>query len=152
MANDPSAALNLLLEQARKDREAAREALARAQLSHQQAVAQLQQLEGFAREYEARWQGQFQGGAAVEVLRCYQDFMRRLGQAIAQQHHAVRVAQGLAERERQRLLARETRLASIEALAQRRLGRERIRATRLEQKHSDELAARALSLRATLAA
>jgi len=142
MKPSPTHALDTLLEQATNERDAAQDALTRARQALEQAQGQLGQLTGFAADYEQRWQQQFKGSTSIEVMRCYQDFMRRLHQATDQQRHAIHMAQLQVDRERERLLARETRVASVRTLMQRRQQEVHQKAQRQDQKANDEAAAR----------
>lgn len=142
MTVQTASALHSLLEQAVAERDEARDALMRATQAQSQAEGQLQQLQAFGNDYDQRWQQQFRSGAAIEVMRCYQDFTRRLHQATDQQRHNSKLAAGQVERARERLVAREMRVASVRALIERREQEARQAAARQDQKLTDEAASR----------
>ncbi|MBZ4096744.1 flagellar export protein FliJ, partial [Escherichia fergusonii] len=67
-------------------------------------LGQLEALSGWRGDYEKRWKAQFAGGASMEIIRCYQDFMQRLGQAIAEQELTVERTRNSAESARHLLV------------------------------------------------
>ena len=143
--------LAVLLSQNERLRDAALVEHQRVRAASVAAAAQAEQLHGYQREYQARWQAQFQRGGQIELVRCYQGFMERLTQAVAQQariaeHAAAQVGHALAE-----LRAAELRCASVRKLIERRTQELRHGAERLEQKRSDEAASRAAWDRASMA-
>ncbi len=135
--------LTVLLGQNERLRDAALIEHQRVRAASVAAAAQAEQLQAYQREYQARWQAQFQRGGQIELVHCYQGFMERLSQAVAQQariaeHAAAQVGHALGE-----LRAAELRCASVRKLIERRTQELRIGADRLEQKRSDETASRA---------
>ncbi len=135
--------LTVLLGQNERLRDAATLAHQRVLAASVAAATQAEQLQAYQREYQARWQAQFQRGGQIELVHCYQGFMERLTQAVAQQariaeHAAAQVAHALGE-----LRATELRCASVRKLIERRTRELRVGADRLEQKRSDEAASRA---------
>ena len=52
------------------------------------------------------WQAQFRQSGGMEIVRCYQDFMQRLGDAVGAQDQQVAQAQTLMERSRLELIER----------------------------------------------
>ena len=77
--------LQLLLEQAERERDAARLALRQAEDGERRAHDQAEQLDAYRRDYLARWGAQPGRAGTVELLHCYQGFMARLDQAQTQQ-------------------------------------------------------------------
>lgn len=137
-------ALRLVLEQAERERDAALALYQQAQQRAAQARAQAQDLLHYRGDYDARWQQQFrEGGAGIETLATYQGFGTRLGEAIAQQGQLAQTLEARVEAARQALAARETRVASVRKLIERRQAEQLLQQTRLEQKASDEFAQRA---------
>ena len=107
------------------------------------ADAQARQLHAYRSEYVERWSARFREPGSVALMQCYQGFMQRLEQAIAQQRATVQLANTRLEQARQALSDNERRVASVEKLIQRRAQQEQQRAARREQSHSDEIAQRA---------
>ena len=113
-------------------------------LQRQAAAAQAQadSLQGYRGEYRQRWTAQFRQGGTMDILRCYQGFAERLDQAITAQQGqcdlvAQRVQQALAA-----LRQRETRVAMVRKLIERRQAAARLQQDRRDQKASDEAAQR----------
>ncbi len=127
-------------EQQRRDDQKAvvRNAAANAEAQQQQADG----LTGYRAEYCAKWSAQFQRAATIEILRSYHGFLSRLDQAIAQQQSVVEHALRMVEVQRQRLVEREIRVATVERLIQRREAMLAKVAERRDQKNLDEMAQR----------
>src|ERR1700761_29550 len=142
------ALLKTLLEREQKRRDeqmaAVRNAVANAEAQQQQADG----LSGYRSEYCAKWSAQFQQAATIEILRSYHGFLSRLDQAIAQQASVVEHARRMGEAQRQRLVEREIRVATVERLIQRREALLAKAADRRDQKNLDELAQRLMAARA----
>jgi flagellar FliJ protein len=134
--------LTALLEQAEAERNLALAAFNQMRARCDAARAQAAQLNDHRAEYQLRWSAQFTRGAALEIVRCYQGFARRLDAAIAQQAHAVALAQGAQARAGDTLTAHELRVASVRKLIERRMDGERRVAARHEQRNTDEAAMR----------
>ncbi len=137
-----SQSLQVLLEHAESQRDAARSALQQAEQALQQLTAQCEQLQAYRGEYLARGPGLDGRAAPMALLRCHRDFLQRLDQALGQlqgQHQttALRV-----EELRRALLAQETRVASVKKLMERREAEVQRGAARAEQRRSDEAALR----------
>ncbi|MBN9412059.1 MAG: flagellar export protein FliJ [Burkholderiales bacterium] len=132
------AARDLALRQ--RDEAAAR--LAAARQAWMGAQQQLDQLQGYAHETDARWAPGGAGGACTpEVMRHHYQFMQRLGHAIALQSGAVDGQARRVEEHAGLLRSAEARLESLQQVLARRdqqLARE---ARRREQKATDEMAA-----------
>ena len=134
-------ALNQLLDYERRGRDAALLGLRDAEGFADAADTQAQALEAYRSEYVARWGARFRSAAgSVALMQCYQGFMQRLEQAIAQQHAAVRLAQTRLEQARRTLTDNERRVASVQKLIERRAQQEQRRSARREQAQSDEIA------------
>jgi len=132
--------LTLLIERAKA---AYDEALAQRAQSHQrlrQASEQLHVLSGYAREYQARQRAQLQQKADPAAKINWHAFAGKLDEAMTAQQDEVRAReQQLIAGDRQMQAARR-RLQSLQALAERREAAARMRARRLEQKLTDEIA------------
>ena len=142
------ALLRTLLEREQKRRDeqmaAVRSAVANAEAQQQQADG----LTGYRSEYCQKWSAQFQQAAQMEILRSYHGFLSRLDQAINQQKSVVEHAHRMVEAQRQRLVEREIRVATVERLIKRREAMLAKVADRRDQKNLDELAQRLSSARA----
>ena len=142
------ALLKTLLEREQKRRDeqmaAVRNAVANAEAQQQQADG----LTGYRSEYCRKWSAQFQQAAQMEILRSYHGFLSRLDQAITQQVSVVEHARRMVEAQRQRLVEREIRVATVERLIQRREALLAKVADRRDQKNLDELAQRLSATRA----
>ncbi len=135
------ASLQLAVELAMRQRDQMRLDLAQAQQVQTSARQQADQLEGYARETQARWVTQSNRVAAPEVLRHYYQFMDKLYQAIAMQGQVMLDAgQRVALRE-QSLLQAEFTLASRQTVRDNLHRAAQLRRDRLEQKQFDEMAA-----------
>lgn len=134
-------ALQTLLEHAERERDEAMACLLQAEDSSRRLRQQLEQLQDYRADCEARSPG-FGGQAApIELLRCHQGFVLRLDQALAQQGQLLASAESQLVLQRQVLLERETRVAAVRKLAERRLHEQQRSQARLEQKRTDEAAA-----------
>jgi flagellar FliJ protein len=134
--------LATLLEREEERRDAALSAWRRAQQQAEQAQQQHEALLSYRNDYRQRWSAQFQQRATMEILRCYQGFIERLDQAItAQQGNAAfadqQLAQALAH-----LRQRETRVAMVRKLMERRRQAQAQQQDRRDQRQSDEAAQR----------
>ena len=142
------ALLRTLLEREQKRRDeqmaAVRNAVANVEAQQQQADG----LAGYRTEYCQKWSAQFQQAAQMEILRSYHGFLSRLDQAITQQKSVIEHAQRMVEAQRQRLVEREIRVATVERLIKRREALLAKVADRRDQKNLDELAQRLSSTRA----
>ena len=142
------ALLKTLLEREQKRRDeqmaAVRNAVANVEAQQQQADG----LAGYRTEYCQKWSAQFQQAAQMEILRSYHGFLSRLDQAITQQKSVIEHAQRMVEAQRQRLVEREIRVATVERLIKRREALLAKVADRRDQKNLDELAQRLSSTRA----
>ena len=142
------ALLKTLLEREQKRRDeqmaAVRSAVANAEAQQQQA----DDLTRYRSEYCQKWSAQFQQAAQMEILRSYHGFLSRLDQAINQQKSVVEHAHRMVEAQRQRLVEREIRVATVERLIKRREALLAKVADRRDQKNLDELAQRLSSARA----
>ena len=116
--------------------------LARLIASERDAQGKLRMLEEYRDDYSERFRKAVQGGLRQPEWRNYQEFLKRLDEAIDQQFQAVRqqqsqTASGQADWQQQR-----TRLQAFDALFERHRASEAKLEGRQEQKAQDEWAAR----------
>ncbi len=136
-------ALDTLLQRALAERDVAVLALGRAEAMLERQQGQLAQLAEYRSEYQQRWAGQFSRHGAIEIVHCYQNFVQRLEDAMAQQERQVQTAAAGVQRARDALLAREMRAASVRKLIERRTGEQRLAQDRRDQRQTDERAQQA---------
>lgn len=137
-----SSALVTLLEQAENERDAALARLQQSEEATRQARAQTEQLHAYREDYRRRAPALHGKAVSIELVRCHQGFMQRLDQAIAQQQgQQARLERQTAE-QREVLLEREVRVASVKKLIDRRAQEAQRHAARLEQRQADEIALR----------
>ena len=134
--------LNTLLEREKEKRAAARADGRAAARQARAAREQAESLVAYRGEYRQRWSAQFAQRAPIEILRCYQGFVERLEQAIGTQQNAAEAAAARVQAAQARLRHRETKVATVQRLIERRLQAGALREQRREQKTSDEAAQR----------
>lgn len=135
--------LNLLLEQAERERDVALSAHGEAQAALGRARAQADDLAHYQGDYHRRWQDQARGGLGIETLQCYQSFGERLKEAVGQQGQLLQVLEGRLVATRAALQERELRVASLRKLIERRQAETQRELHKRDQKLNDEWAARA---------
>lgn len=134
--------LHTLLEREKEKRDAALTDWRNAEAQERAAREQADSLVEYRGEYRKRWTAQFAQRGTVEILQCYQGFVERLEQAIGAQQGVVEQAAGRVQAARQRLRHRETKVATVQRLIERRLQAQALIAQRREQKTIDEAAQR----------
>jgi flagellar FliJ protein len=145
--NDDLHSLRLLLAQAERQRDEALAQQLKLEASRRAADTQAEQLVVYRREYEQRWSAEFCREGKIELVRCYQSFMQRLTQTVDQQQRIAQHAAAQAERAEAIMRGHDVRAAALRKLVERRLQEAHRVGARLEQKQSDEHAARAAWLR-----
>lgn len=135
-----TAALHTLLEHAERQRDDALAALLQAEAGLRRLEAQAEQLHDYRDDCRTRHPALGGRTAGIEALRCHQDFMQRLDQALHQQDGQLRAQAQRCAALRSELVAHETRVASVRKLLERRGQAARVQADRLEQRRSDESA------------
>lgn len=135
-------ALLALLELERQQRDQALLGLRDAQSVAERAHTQAQTLSDYRSEYADRWTGRFRTQGSIELVQCYQGFMQRLDQALAQQRAIVEQAKARLQQAQAALREREQRLGSVEKLIERRRQEQHRHAARREQSLADEVALR----------
>jgi flagellar FliJ protein len=140
--------LALAIEVATRQRDQAEQALMQARRVVQQAQGQLDQLESYAADTEARWATATASTVNAELMQHQHHFMQRLRHAIGLQGGVMLDLQRQAEAARQRHVREEVRLAALEQLMKRKLAVRAQAQARWEQKQMDELAVLAHARRA----
>ena len=134
-------ALAVAVEAASRKRDDARRVLQDTLAAQQAARSQLDQLEDYARETQARWGMKADTAVKPEVMFHHYHFMDRLGYAAGVQTGVVGDHASRVEAARSALLEAELRLASLKKVVEkRRLDLERAEMRR-DQKQTDERAA-----------
>ncbi len=145
--NDDLRSLQMLLAQAEAQRDEALAEQMKLEAARRASVSQAEQLVAYRREYEQRWSAEFCREGKIELVRCYQGFIDRLTQAVEQQERIAVHAAGQAERAAAIVRGLDVRAAALKKLVERRVQEGRRVAAGLEQKQSDEHAARAAWVR-----
>jgi flagellar FliJ protein len=134
--------LQTLLEREKEKRDAALAEWREAERQANAAREQADSLVTYRGEYRKRWTAQFSQRAPIEILRCYQGFVDRLEQAIGSQQNVADQAAARLQAAQARLRHRETKVATVQRLIERRLQAGALREQRREQKTVDEAAQR----------
>lgn len=132
--------LNTLLEIAERERDEAAAALSQAEQAVRAQRQQWEQLSTYHAEYAARSPAAGGRAAPMDLLRCHGAFMERLQQALGHQQRVLDQAEHTVQQQRLQLLERETRLAAVRKLQERRAAAATQGAQRLEQRRADEAA------------
>ncbi|GEQ74618.1 hypothetical protein CTTA_1623 [Comamonas testosteroni] len=133
-------ALNVAIEAAERKRDAARTTMQERQRAQQAAQAQMDQLQGYVLEMQARWGAQEGLAVQPEVMHHQYQFMERLQHAIGLQTRVVADQDIRLETARQALLATELRVTSLQKVVQARRRDVALAQMRREQKDTDERA------------
>lgn len=123
------------------------------QLIQQQQAAQtkLHTLEQYREDYKTRLQQAVRDGINQTSLRNFQDFIRRLDEAVAQQRNAIDQLLQLVQAGRNELANTQRNMKSFDTLAQRHLESEKKLEDKLEQRQQDEHTGRHSTLKARAA-
>lgn len=123
------------------------------QLIQQQQAAQskLHTLEQYREDYQTRLQQAVRHGINQASLRNFQDFIRRLDEAVEQQRNAIDQILLLMHAGRNELAKTQRNMKSFDTLAQRHLESERKLEDKLEQRQQDEHTGRHSALKARAA-
>ena len=138
----PSSLL-VVLEAAEKARDAAVADVEGGRRAYEAARQQAQSLVDWRHEYQRKWQSQFKQSGGMEIMRCYQGFMERLAEAVSDQDKRVEQARQYLERCQAQLIERERKVAAVAQLMDRRRAEAQLKQNRMDQKATDEVAARA---------
>ncbi|KGG94068.1 flagellar export protein FliJ [Comamonas thiooxydans] len=132
--------MNVAIEAAERKRDAARTTMQERQRAQQAAQAQMDQLQGYVLEMQARWGAQEGLAVQPEVMHHQYQFMERLQHAIGLQTRVVADQDIRLETARQALLAAELRVTSLQKVVQARRRDVALAQMRREQKDTDERA------------
>lgn len=130
----------LAVEHAQRQRDRLAEAHANTQRTLADAHVQLEQLQTYARDTDARWIGASGSAYSAEVLHHYYQFGGRLQQAIQMQNGVIAGLINAVAEAHAALLQGEFRLAAIQKLYSTRLHQIQQMKNRREQIQFDELA------------
>ena len=133
--------LQTLFAHAEQERDEALAALLQAEDAARRLRQQWDQLQSYHADYAARSPTLGGRAAPIDALRSHHAFMQRLDQALAQQQGLLQAGEQRVVEQRQQLLEREIRVASVRKLGERRLHEAQRGAQRLEQRRSDDFAA-----------
>lgn len=145
--NTDHQSLQMLLSHAERQRDDAQAAQIELEAARRAAASQAEQLVTYRREYEQRWAAEFSREGKIELVRCYQGFMERLTQAVEHQERIAVQAGQRVQHATALLRDHEVRAAALRKLLERRQAEAGLAGARLEQKQSDELAARVAWIR-----
>lgn len=132
--------LDLLLEREQADRDQIALALSNAQRHLERLQQQHEQFMQYRADYVQRWQGTFSQSGGMEIVRCYQDFMGRLDQAVKQIQSQREQAEANVARHQAVLIESERRISALNKLVERRRQEIAQAQWRREQKQADEFA------------
>lgn len=119
---------------------------------HQQAAeAKLGTLLQYRKDYQARFEQSLQNGMNQSDLRNFQDFIKRLDQAIVQQGGVIEQIRRSVQAGRNELQQSQQKMKSFDTLAQRHLTNEKKLEAKSEQRLQDEHSGRASAIKAATA-
>lgn len=130
----------LAIEVAERRRDQAERMLMQARRAVQFAQGQLDQLESYAADTQARWSTVATVSVSPALLQHHYQFMERLRQAIVLQSDAIADLNRQTETARQGVVQEEVRLAGLNQALKKRLTIRAQQQARREQKQMDELA------------
>lgn len=133
--------LRLAIDLAKRKRDDAGAVLLQARQEHSIARAQMEQLESYALETEARWALGSRTTANPEIMGHYGQFTERLRQAVDMQGSVVAEHERAIEAARHKLVEEDIRLAGLQRLLDKRRTALAHALAGREQKQLDELAA-----------
>ncbi|MES2948379.1 MAG: flagellar export protein FliJ [Pseudomonadota bacterium] len=131
----------LAIELATRQRDELNKTAARVERSLIFARGQMQQLQGYAADTDARWTGAGARGISLELVRHQYQFMDRLQQAIAMQSSVILNAGRQLELAKANVLKAEVKLSGLNQILKARQAVLLRAQGRREQRHTDEFAA-----------
>lgn len=137
--------LDVLIDLATDQRDAATTALGQLRVAHQQSEQQLEALLAYRSEYQRQLDTALGRGMSMTTLNNYQRFVTSLDQAIEQQRGVLATSQDQVNDGKSHWQHRQRRLKSFDALALRRRESAQHKEARREQRQTDEYASRAQS-------
>lgn len=135
-------ALQAVLDLMQRRADEATAQLARLIANEKDANTKLQLLTDYREEYAQRFQDAARDGLAPQQWRNFQDFLRRLDEAIEQQREVVARSRHHTAHGQAAWRAQQVKLKAMDALSLRHQQAELRKALRQEQKLVDEIAAR----------
>jgi len=135
-------ALQTVLDLMRQRADEATSQLARLIASEKDADAKLKLLADYREEYALRFQDAAREGLAPQQWRNFQDFLRRLDEAIEQQREVVTRSRRNTAQGQDAWRAQQVKLKAMDTLSLRHRETESRKELRQEQKLVDEIAAR----------
>ncbi|WP_323119551.1 flagellar export protein FliJ [Burkholderia alba] len=143
--------LQILLDRAQDALDTATRQLGHAQRDRTDAQAQLDALLRYRDEYHARFAVSAQSGMPAGNWRNFQAFIDTLDAAIGQQRHVLAAAEARIDEARPEWQSKKRAVGSFEILQARGAEQEARRTAKIEQRDSDEHAAKVLRMRADAA-
>lgn len=135
--------LDTVVEVAGMRRDDCLRALGQARHALDQGRQQLQQLESYARESEARWKHRASQGVTAQLLHHHRQFMARIDEAARFQQDVLLRLEAEVQRCEQLTQEAERELAALNKFAERKRLAALQALERQDQKHNDEMAANA---------
>lgn len=133
--------LEAVMDLTRRQADAAAAALARLRASERAALQTLQMLEVCRRDYQSQLERTSEAGIGNEQWRNYQEFLRKIDQALAQQKQALAKCSTECQASLHEWQLAHVRLKSFDILLQRHQRGEMRRESRKEQREQDERSA-----------
>jgi flagellar FliJ protein len=143
--------LQILLDRAHEDLDAATRQLGVAQRERTEAADQLDALLRYRDEYHARFSQSAQHGMPAGNWRNFQAFLDTLDVAIGQQRRMLAAADARIDEARPHWQQKKRTVGSYEVLQARGVAQEAQRSAKREQREADEHAAKVLRMRADAA-
>lgn len=131
----------LAIELATRKRDELAKVLVRVEKTLQFAQSQMNQLEGYAAETDARWISSGSEGRSVELMRHHYQFTERLQHAIGLQSGVIANSGMHVETAKKMLLQAEYRLTGLNQVLNKRQSQLALGERRREQRQTDEFAA-----------
>jgi flagellar FliJ protein len=131
--------LQVLLDHATHRLEAAERLLRMLRRKEDEARGRLEELRGYRLEYQARLNGQGQGGMQIQLLQDYHAFLGKIEHAVGQQESELEQASVRWQQAHASWTELRQRVKAYEALAKRHADAEGLRMEKREQRQSDEL-------------
>ena len=130
-----------MIELATKARDEAARALAQSRRAEQQVIKQLHTLDQYQQEYRQNLQLELaKDGMSPSALTNYRGFLQSLEEAVERAQKSLARHRKQVAHHQLSWMAQWRKVSSIEALLSRRAQQEQVRAGRIEQRHTDEMA------------
>lgn len=130
--------LQPLVQLSKQKNDAATRKLGQLNQQHQSAQRKLETLLQFRKDYQDQFQEAARNGMNHHDLRNFQDFIKRLDEAITQQHALIEQSKRSVQSGRNELSETQRRMKSFDTLAQRHVEAEKKLEAKAEQKMQDE--------------